>query len=139
MRNSKSIYSYRDAQGFRKGENEKLTVANANARIFHYGWVKEPAAMQAKQENFHKMWHSDDWVETNVKKAAEFDYTEIDVLERFAGTHPEVMKKRLVTKNWKFDYDISQNNLKWKDKIKLSLSKILGYMPFEYKNYLLRK
>ena len=37
--------------------------------MYHYGWVKEPAAMQRKQENFSKLWHNDQWVDKNVVKA----------------------------------------------------------------------
>ena len=55
----RGIYSFRDAQGFRKQSNQKLRVARVKAYMHHYGWVKEPAAMQRKQENFNKMCHDD--------------------------------------------------------------------------------
>ncbi|MCD6062385.1 MAG: glycosyl transferase, partial [Flavipsychrobacter sp.] len=91
IRNDKSIYSYRDAQGFRKGNNEKLRVKAIDAYMYHYGWVKDPRAMQRKQEQFNKLWHEDDWVEKNVIKAVEFDYAgNIDALKLFQGTHPKV-------------------------------------------------
>lgn len=50
IKNDKRIFSYRDAQGFRKGENEKLNVKSLNAYIHHYGWVREPKIMLAKKE-----------------------------------------------------------------------------------------
>ncbi|MFZ9587333.1 MAG: glycosyltransferase family 2 protein [Crocinitomicaceae bacterium] len=75
VRNSNEIYSYRDAQGFRKGDNQKLNVARIDARVYHYGWVKDPRAMQAKQTSFHKLWHSDEWLE---KKGLKCDDIEID-------------------------------------------------------------
>lgn len=131
----KGIYSYRDAQGFRKDNNQKLNVANAGATIHHYGWVKEPLAQQRKQESFHKMWHSDDWMDKNVAKVEEFDYSGIDVLEKFTGKHPVVMQKRIDKTNWKFDHDLSQNNLKFKDQIKFLIEKWFGFRPGEYKNY----
>ena len=49
IRKRPSFFSYRDAQGFRKNENEKLNVIPIEAFIYHYGWVKQPKAMQAKQ------------------------------------------------------------------------------------------
>ncbi len=52
IRNHKSIFSYRDAQGFRKRQNEKLNVKPLNAYIHHYGWVREPKTRLAKQQNF---------------------------------------------------------------------------------------
>jgi hypothetical protein len=135
IRNDKKIYSYRDAQGFRKGDNEKLNVKPLDAYVYHYGWVKDPRAMQRKQEQFNKLWHEDDWVEKNVLKANEFDYAKnIDALELFKGTHPLVMQERIRNKNWKFDYDISFNNLSAKEKLKIFAEKNLG-LNFSYKNY----
>lgn len=134
IRPGKGIYSYRDAQGFRKGDNRKLNVKPANAIMYHYGWVKDPAAMQRKQETFHKLWHSDSWVQNNVRKATEFDYSGIDALKLFNDSHPEVMKERIMKKNWKFDYDLNFNNLSIKDKFKIFLRSRLG-IELGYQNY----
>jgi hypothetical protein len=134
VRKSGNIYSYRDAQGFRKGENQKLHVKPVDAYVYHYGWVKEPAAMQRKQENFNKLWHSDNWVDKNVAKSNEFDYSGIDALELFQGTHPRVMLDRIAKKNWKFDYDLSFSNLSMKDQFKKWLRKYTG-IEIGYKNY----
>jgi hypothetical protein len=135
IKNNKSIYSYRDAQGFRKGNNEKLNVVPVDAYVYHYGWVKDLKAMQKKQENFHKYWHDDKWVEEHVEKAEEFDYGKhVNELKLFNGEHPEVMKKRIEAKNWKFDYDISINRKSLKDKAKEFANKIFG-IDFNYKNY----
>lgn len=135
IRNDKSIYSYRDAQGFRKGDNDKLRVKPLDAYIYHYGWVKDPRAMQQKQEQFNKLWHEDGWVEKNVIKADEFDYAKhIDALELFKGTHPQVMQQRIANRNWKFDYDISFNNLSAKERLKKFAEKNFG-INFSYKNY----
>lgn len=135
VRNDKSIYSYRDAQGFRKGNDEKLRVKPLDAYVYHYGWVKEPAAMQRKQQVFHKLWHDDEWLEKNVAKTAEFDYaSHIDALELFRGTHPKVMQKRIADKNWKFDYEISFNRLSMKERLKKFAENKLG-MKLSYRNY----
>ncbi|MDX5437482.1 MAG: glycosyltransferase family 2 protein, partial [Pontibacter sp.] len=133
--NRKDIYSYRDAQGFRKGDDQKLKVKLVDADVYHYGWVKEPAAMQGKCESFNKLWHSDEWVEKNVAKAEAFDYSGVDALGLFRGTHPEVMQERIADKNWQFDYDISHKQLKLKDRLKLLIEEVTGYRPGEYKNY----
>lgn len=135
IRNDQSIWSFRDAQGFRKGEDQKLNVIPIDAWMYHYGWVKEPAAMQRKQENFHKYWHEDQWLEQNVAKATEFDYgRDMQELKRFDGTHPAVMQKRVAEKNWQFDHDISLNRRKLKDKLKDFVSRTLG-INIGYKNY----
>lgn len=134
VRNNKSIYSFRDAQGFRKDDNKMLRVKPIDAWMYHYGWVKEPGAMQKKQENFNKLWHDDDWIEKNVKQSEEFDYSEIDSLKLFDGTHPAVMQERIATKNWKFDYDLSYNKIPPKEAFKRFMKKYTG-LDFTYKNY----
>ncbi len=134
IRNNKNIFSYRDAQGFRKNNNKKLYVARVNAYIYHYGWVKDPRAMQKKQEDFNKLWHQDEWIEKNVAKAQEFDYSKIDVLRKFTETHPKIMQERIEKINWKFDYDLSCNKMKFKDRVKKFFSN-LGIDFGQYKNY----
>jgi len=135
IRNNKSIYSYRDAQGFRKDNDLKLNVKPIDAYIYHYGWVKNPVKMQSKQKTFHKMWHSDEWLEQNISKQDEFNYNQIDALSKFQGTHPEVMMERIKNQDWNFDYDISFNNFKFKDKLKNLANQLLGIELGIYKNY----
>lgn len=138
IRNSKNIYSYRDAQGFRKGNDEKLNVVAIPAYVYHYGWVKNPKAMQAKQESFHKMWHDDEWMKKNIEAVKEFDYFKnIDTLEKFTENHPKVMQKRIDAINWNFDYDLSFNKSTLKQKLKRFL-KGIG-IDTSYKNYILKK
>ncbi len=139
IRNNKNIYSYRDAQGFRKNDNEKLNVKKINAEIFHYGWVKHPEFQQAKQEEFNKLWHSDDWVNSKIVKKKEFDYSDVDSLELFNGIHPKVMMERINRINWKFDYDLSYKNYSNKEKLKRIIENVFGFRIGEYKNYNLIK
>ena len=136
IRNDKSIYSYRDAQGFRKGDNEKLRVQPIDAYVYHYGWVKEPETMQVKLENNSKYWHDDQWIDDNIRtedNSYAYDH-HVNELKLFTGGHPLVMKKRIEAKNWKFDYDISRNRKSTKDKLRKILNKVFG-IDFDYKNY----
>lgn len=135
IKNNKKIYSYHDAQGFRKNDNEKLRVKAIDACVYHYGWVKEPKAMQRKQEDFNKLWHDDHWVDKNVQKSDTFDYSAVDSLKRFKETHPKVMLPRIERKNWKFDYDMSFNNLSLRYRAKSFLKDYLG-IEIGYKNYI---
>jgi glycosyltransferase involved in cell wall biosynthesis len=134
IRNDKSIRSYRDAQGFRKN-GKKLKVKPVYAFIHHYGWVKPPSAMQAKQVSFNKLWHSDQWVKEHIPDVTEFDYTGIDSLKLFRGTHPEVMKPRIAAQNWKFTFDPTKR----KQSVKILVLKLIedftGWRVGEYKNY----
>lgn len=135
IRNDKSIYSYKDAQSFRKGGREKLNVKYLDAYIYHYGWVKHPEAMQRKREKTLKFWHNDDWMDKNVFKSKEFDFSEIDALNRFEGSHPKVMQTRIQNRNWKFDFDLSYNRLSLKDRFKSIVQKLTGYRVGEFKNF----
>ena len=126
-----------DAQGFRKGKNEKLNVKPVDASIYHYGWVKEPEVMQKKIINSSAYWHSDQWIEKNIAKDNSFDYLSIDQLEFFKGTHPKVMQKRVEEKNWEFDYDISFNKVTTKERLKKWLYKYMG-INTSYRNYKLK-
>ena len=102
-----------------------------DAFIYHYGWVRDPRAMQLKQRAFNSLYHTDEWVETNVAKATEFDYSGIDSLEIFTESHPKVMKVRIDRINWKFDFDVSKKNYSLKERLK----RLLGFRIGEYKNY----
>ena len=134
VRNDKSVYSFRDAQGFRIGDDRMLRVKAIDAYIHHYGWVKPPANMQAKQETFQKLWHGDEWVEANVPKREAFDYSGIDRLAKYDGTHPAVMLDRIKRLNWTFDHDLSKNKISFKDRCKEWANKYFG-LDFNYKNY----
>ncbi|HOZ29856.1 MAG TPA: hypothetical protein PLL66_02970 [Bacteroidales bacterium] len=138
IRNNKKIYSFRDAQGFRKDNDKMLNVKQIPAYIYHYGWVKDPRAMQMKQQDFNKLWHNDDWIDKNVAKSDQFDYSAIDVLRKFTDLHPAVMLDRINRINWKFDYDLNLNKTKTKDRIKKILER-LGIGFGQYKNYKLLK
>ena len=138
IRNNKQIYSFKDAQGFRKEDNKKLKVVAANAFIYHYGWVKDPRSMQFKQEDFSKLWHNDEWISKNIENVEVFEYEKhISQLSRFDGNHPMVMKERIERLNWKFDYDISKNKRSFKEFLKDSL--LLIGLNFNYRNYIFLK
>lgn len=121
---------------FCKGNNKKLRVKPIDAFMYHYGWVKDPRAMQRKQEDFNKLWHDDQWIEENIAKADEFDYLKgISSLYKFEEEHPHVMKERIARINWKFDYDISFNKRSLKYRTKGFLKKYLN-LDFSHNNYI---
>ena len=64
-------------------------AASANARIFHYGYVRKPEQMSLKNASVYK-YGSD-------TPPAEYDYAEIDpyTLKLFTGTHPKVVEEWL--------------------------------------------
>jgi len=134
IRNDKSIRSYMDAQGFRKN-GKPLNVKPMDATMYHYGWVKPPESLQAKLESFHKLWHDEKWIEKNLPKADTFDYSQIDSLVRFDGSHPEVMKERIAARNWHFDFDPTKKNFSIRSRILHFIERKTGWRIGEYRNY----
>lgn len=132
IRNDKKISSYKDAQGFRWADDRKLNVKLIDAFIYHYGWVKNPLTMYKKQENFRKLYRPVEEAKGDVA----FDYSQIDSLTLFEGTHPAVMKDLVNKEDWNFERDIKKKNFKsLKHRILYFLSKNFGWRPFEYSNY----
>jgi len=139
IRNDKRIRSYLDAQGFRK-DGRKLQVKLIKAYMYHYGWVRNPVEMQKKYTDFGKLWHADEgfenWAKAEMEKSKEFDYSKIDSLTVFTGTHPAVMKGLIEKEDWKFDVDIKNKNFKnIKHRLLYFIWQKFGWRPFEYSNY----
>lgn len=139
IKNNKNIRSYRDAQGFRIN-GRKLNVKLINAYIYHYGWVRNPLFMQKKFRDFGQHWTDEaaheKWQQEQIANRNEFDYSNIDSLTVFDGTHPEVMKERVAGENWDFNHDIKKKNFKnFKHRFLYWLQQWFGIRPFEYSNY----
>lgn len=135
IRNDKSIRSWKDAMSFRKN-GEKLKVKPVEATIYHYGWVKDPRIQKQKRVEFDKLWHGDEWIKENHQPVVEYNYTDVDTLTEFTGTHPALMKDRISKANWKFVFD--------RNKVKPAslrvrfinwLNKTTGIHIGEFKNY----
>ncbi len=154
IRNLPDIHSWRDAQSFRhipdldendyfrKTNTRKLNCISLEARIFHYGWVRPPAQMKAKNDQAMKNYRMN--IEPN--KAQIFDYGRIDYCKIFTQSHPEVMAQAIQKLDWKADLRFSGpttiNRQKFKhEKLKYRIiswieEKILnGYVIGGFKNY----
>lgn len=139
IKNNKSIKSYRDAQGFRWSDGRKLQVKLIDAYIYHYGWVRNPLTMYQKTEGFGKLWAGEQGKKSNEateKKAIQFDYSKIDSVTLFKGTHPAVMKTLVSKEDWNFEIDIEKKNFKnLKHRLLYFIWQKFGWRPFEYSNY----
>lgn len=138
IRNNKAIYSFRDAQGFRKCVDEKLNVKPIDAYVYHYGWVKEPGTMMKKAINANSFYRDKNFLKQIKSKesggSSEFDYSSIDSLRLFSESHPKVMEDRIHRKNWLFQHDISYNKLSLRYRGKIFIKKYLGINTY-YENY----
>ena len=135
IRNDKQIRSYRDAQGFRKN-GRKLQVKLINAHIYHYGWVRHPSRQLQKHLEFEKLYNHDKWArEAAEQQKEDFDYTGIDSLQKFGGTHPGVMQDLIRRKNWDFHIDTRVKKFTFKGWILYLIEKYTGKRLFDYRNY----
>ncbi|MES2891390.1 MAG: glycosyltransferase family 2 protein [Bacteroidota bacterium] len=140
IRNDKSIRSYKDAQGFRFVDNRKLQVKLIDAYIYHYGWVRNPVTMLAKYKDFGAHWvpkqEHEQWQEELAKKTKQYDYSDIDSVTPFKGTHPAVMTNLVAKEDWKVDLDVSKKKFKnSKHQLLYFLWRKFGWRPFEYRNF----
>ena len=129
-----NVSSWKDAQGFRI-DARKLKVKKMDAAIYHFGWVKPPELQQAKQAYFHQLWHTDAWMKENIPQTTQFDYSKIDSVNRFEGTHPSVMLEKVKNQFWKVEIDPAQKRLSFKTKLLAVIEKLTGWRVGEYKNY----
>jgi hypothetical protein len=87
--------------------------ALANARIFHYGWVRKQEQMQAKLDQVAKYWKSSDIMQINY---ANFDS---QAVKKFDSTHPLVMSNWILneaeqTINFNPDYKLTSKEKKYR-------------------------
>jgi hypothetical protein len=135
IKNKRNIYAYKDAQGFRKDDNKKLNVKLIPATMYHYGWVRTPEAVKKRIISFNKFYRSDDWIASRTVVDEPFEYSTDKRLVHFEGTHPLVMQTRISQTNWTFAYDVTKATLPLKERIRLGIEKLTGWLPFEYRNY----
>ena len=147
FRNDKLVRSFRDSQGFRKyssveayeqGEKgEKLRVKKIDAPVYHYNAVRPVEQMRKKRYEFDARY--DATVQETHSIYTNFDYQNIDRLEKFAGSHPEVMRKKIAEHNFNFAFDPRKAVWHFKDRIMQPVEDLLGVRFGEYKNYKLLK
>lgn len=139
IKNNPKIYSYKDAQGFRKNSNEKLNVKPIEAHVHHYGWVKHPTLLLEKLKQARKLWHSDEFIEKQYQNQQSFDFSQVDSLKKFEGTHPQVIQERIQKINWSFEYDITHKNMGLKNKLLYFFEKLTGWRIGEHRNFRILK
>ena len=135
VRNRQDIYSFRDAQGFRKGNNEKLRVKLIDAFVYHYGWVRNPKAMHKKLASSETLYHGGS-VDENADENRVFEYDKAaEPVIKFTGSHPEIMQQRVQSQDWSFNPDPHFRYTSKKDWLKRKIASLTGWIPFEYRNY----
>jgi hypothetical protein len=104
IRNNGEVESCGDAVGFHLKATQqylqngsKNSIPYSGARIFHYGWVKDPETLLAKRKEQAQKHHGDSLPPEQVKQLAQatFQFEDYATLKEFSGSHPAVMVDRL--------------------------------------------
>lgn len=111
VKNNIGIYSYKDAQSFRKGDNQKLNVLAIEPYIYHYGWVRPPHLMQSKKKEQDSIHHRKEIVDEEYKsKPNSFNYGALGKIPIFKASHPKVMDDLRTLINWKNQLNYSKKS-----------------------------
>lgn len=156
IRNDPEIHSWRDAQSFRripdfdetgyfqKKNTYKLKVAEVDAFVYHYGWVRPPVMMQKKRASFETHMNGDERTAILFKEEPEiFNYGNLERLSVFKENHPAVMEDFIKKFNWELElYPHNKQVKKHKhDKLKYRMLTFLeqnflrGKQIAAFKNY----
>ncbi len=82
--------SWGDAQSFRPCQK----IYYSEARVFHYGHVREQDKYKAKKEDILKLYHSEEKMAKYQRRERRFD--KMTECLRYLGTHPKIMKERIL-------------------------------------------
>jgi len=162
IRNDPEIHSWESAQSFRRIPNfdginyrqqegtYKLKVAEVDAHIYHYGWVRPPSVMLNKKKALDTIHKGSERVGEIYKDApAHFDYGNMSRIPKFAESHPAVMGAFIKKFNWgdqlRYDNEEPDRPLFKHEKLKYRIlswieNNIMGGRGiFGFRNYLLIK
>ena len=134
IRNNGEVESCGDAVGFsRKADATYLQsgpshwLASSNARVFHYGWVKNQRTMLAKRREQLRIYFGDLPSEAQTKelmqKDLDLDLENYRILKNFHGAHPTVMHARVENAarleprrnrwlNWRFYREVARRGFR---------------------------
>ena len=132
IRNNGEMESCGDAVGFsRKSDGVYLQsgpthwLASSQARVFHYGWVKNKQTMWAKRRAQMNVYYghrpSEEQAEIMMKE--ELDLEQYRILKEFHGAHPKVMRARVESAarlaprrtrwlNWRFYREVARRGFR---------------------------
>ena len=132
IRNNGEVESCGDAVGFHFKPTQqylqsgpKEWLAHSGARIFHYGWVKDPETLLEKKREQAEKHHGNDLPPEERKALARstFRFDDYAILKDFHGGHPSVMSARIAAAhrwgarrnrwlNWRFYREVARRGFR---------------------------
>ena len=83
-----------------------------------------------------RYWNEDDDDFRNFLKTEDyFNFGDFDSLQKFNGTHPEVMLPRINRKNWHIELNMDKKTFSFKKRFLYWFEKKTGIRPFTFRNY----
>lgn len=131
------IHSFRDAQGFRVGpEDRRIRARLTDAVMFHYGWARAPGALPAKQEEHSVIFQ---WSErTRAAREGVDRLAWLPGLRPFEGEHPAVAREWVATRRAAAANGIAPFQWRWvylRYWASMGVERLTGWRPFEFRNY----
>lgn len=142
IRKLPTLRSLGDAQSFRHTDGRKPNVIRAQARVFHYGWVRDPSKMREKTFHMDQLYHgapsAQDAAEMRPHTGDNYRYQKHWGLRKFQGRHPQVMAERIASRGWHWDLANSPMKFSRRDVKRVILDlfeRASGIRLFEYRCY----
>lgn len=133
IKNNGRAFSWKDAQGFRMKDGQKIRAKEIDAYIYHYGWARKESIMKEKIQIMATHYHGEDH-----ETKDEFSYKRIWGVKPFQGTHPHLMDRWVKENKNEIDmmalpraYHMGDLNLMISDFIEY----LTGYRIGEYRNF----
>lgn len=119
VRNRSKVYSYKDAQSFRKENNQKLRVLPIPAYVYHYGWVRPPHLMQSKKKEQDSMHHGKAKTTAFYQGQPQgYNYGPLGKIPIFEGRHPAVMDAFRAQLHWQAQLNYTNTGMINRPKLK---------------------
>jgi hypothetical protein len=125
------VHSFRDAQGFRVGpDDRRIRARRTGAVMHHYGWARPSWALDQKRATDATIY------EGRVAPTAPVKLEWIAGLSRFTGTHPAVAREWIAARRGP---PVEFGPVRLRGQLRLIASGVLeqltGWRPFPYRNY----
>jgi hypothetical protein len=128
------VRSFRDAQGFRVGADErKIQVKRTEAWMHHYGWARPDPALVEKFKTHPRIYGG---MVPEGLQTVRLPWQ--PGIRRYSGTHPETVTGWVAQRRGVLEDRVFPQEWRWKylrDYASAMVERATGRRPFEFRNY----